>query len=275
MNSGELLMRRLTLAYLPFFGSSQVDVIEAAAAAGFRSVGLRIAERLPGDSFPHSVIGNRDRLRDIKRRLTDSNISLSNVCGRSLVRETTADELAGLVEAAEELGATYILVNGHDPDEHRMTDNMVRLANLAAHAGVKIGVEFVPFHCIRNLSEALRIVKATRSANVGLVIDPLHLSRSGGHPDEVAAVPRELIFYGQLCDALAERPSSPEGCLVEARSGRLYPGEGALPLREFMRSLPAECEIEVEVLNVAHQSLPLPLRAARIRESFERFMTTL
>lgn len=268
-------MRQLTLGYLPFFGSSQIDVVEAAAAAGFRSVSLRLAERRPGDPFPYPAIGNPQRLREIRRKLADSKISLLNVCGRSLDPDTTGDDLAGLVEAAAELGSTYILVNGHDPDEHRTIDNITHLAALAARAGVKVGVEFVPFHSIRDLPGAVRIVQGARAANVGLVIDPLHLSRSGGHPNDLAAISPELISYGQLCDAPAERPSSLEGCMAEARSGRLYPGEGALPLREFMRNLPADCEIEIEVINAADAELPLPLRAERIHRSVERFMSTL
>ena len=265
-------MRRLTLGYLTLFGSSQVEVIDAAAATGFRSVGLRVHERHAGDGFPFPVPGNRQRLNDIKSRLAASDVFPSSITGRFLVPGTTSDELAALVEVGAELNSPQILVNSDDPDEQRTIDNIARLAAYAATAGIKVGIEFVPFHSIRSLPAALRIAAATGAHNVGLILDVLHLSRSGGHPADIASIPLGLIHYAQICDARAEMPSSPEACKAESRTGRLYPGEGALPLDDFLRSLPPDCEVEVEVPNAGDAPLPPLVHAARTRAAFDRVM---
>ena len=51
----------------------------------------------------------------------------------------------------------------------------------------------------------------------------------------------------QLCDAVAERPSSNEAIIQEARSDRLLPGRGTLPLCDLLDVLPTETVVSVEV----------------------------
>ena len=60
--------------------------------------------------------------------------------------------------------------------------------------------------------------------------------------------------------------------MEESRGGRLFPGEGGLPLREFVDALPPDCEIEVEVASAAHEALSPPERATRIGAALELFM---
>jgi sugar phosphate isomerase/epimerase len=79
-----------------------------------------------------------------------------------------------------------------------------------------------------------------------VLVDALHLSRSGGGPADVAAVPAERIAYVQLCDAPAKAP--PFDRLVhEARNERLHAGEGALWLDALLDALPDDIAISVEV----------------------------
>ena len=49
----------------------------------------------------------------------------------------------------------------------------------------------------------------------------------------------------QLCDAVAERPSSNEAIIQEARSDRLLPGRGTLPLCDLLDVLPTETVVSV------------------------------
>ena len=54
----------------------------------------------------------------------------------------------------------------------------------------------------------------------------------------------------QLCDAPLLRPPEPE-YVMEGRTNRLYPGEGGLPLGEFLDALPPGRPLGVEVPNLA------------------------
>ena len=56
-----------------------------------------------------------------------------------------------------------------------------------------------------------------------------------------------MIRSAQLCDARAESPVGNEAIILEARSGRLPPGPGHLPLDALLASLPAHVALGVEV----------------------------
>src|SRR6202040_247001 len=88
---------------------------------------------------------------------------------------------------------------------------------------------------------------AAARPNGGVLVDALHLSRTGGTPLDVRAAPAGFIRSAQLCDAVAERPSSQEAIIKEARSGRLPPGHGTLPLRDLLAELPAGTVLSIEV----------------------------
>jgi sugar phosphate isomerase/epimerase len=78
-----------------------------------------------------------------------------------------------------------------------------------------------------------------------LLIDTMHVLRSGSTPDDVAALDPKLIAYVQLSDApLAPRFDS---YMEEAMFERMVPGEGELPLRELLAVLPDGLVISLEV----------------------------
>ena len=78
-------------------------------------------------------------------------------------------------------------------------------------------------------------------------MDALHLSRTGGSPADLRKISPELIRSAQLCDAPASRPTTNEAIIQEARSKRLPPGQGELPLAELLAGLPDDIVLSVEV----------------------------
>lgn len=102
---------------------------------------------------------------------------------------------------------------------------------------------------IGTLAAAVEAAEGTRMANVGVLIDALHLSRSGAVPVDLRSVPKGLIQSVQLCDAVAERPADNAALVAEARGGRLLPGEGALPLQGLLGVVPSDARLSVEVPN--------------------------
>jgi sugar phosphate isomerase/epimerase len=69
--------------------------------------------------------------------------------------------------------------------------------------------------------------------------------RSGGQIVQLAAVDPALIGYVQLCDV--PWISSSASYADEARHERLPPGEGELPLLEFVSVLPRDAVVGLEV----------------------------
>jgi sugar phosphate isomerase/epimerase len=96
-----------------------------------------------------------------------------------------------------------------------------------------------------------------------VLIDALHLQRSGGTPADVAALPRRLLPYVQLCDGPFDPVRPPEEvALTEARTGRLFPGDGELPLPDLVAALPSGTDLGVEAPVAALAGQP-PAEIAR------------
>ena len=83
---------------------------------------------------------------------------------------------------------------------------------------------------------------------------------ASGTPAAVAAVPARFIPYVQLCDAPSKLPALDE-LVHEARSDRLYPGEGELWLDEVLDVLPPGIPISIEVPRIVHATRTVQERA--------------
>jgi sugar phosphate isomerase/epimerase len=120
------------------------------------------------------------------------------------------------------------------------------LCDLAAPFDLALDVEFMIWRPIARLEDAANVMDAVRKTNAFVLLDALHLIRSGGTVAAVAALDPELIGSVQLCDAPLASPP-PSEIVDEARGNRLLPGEGELPLRELLAALPKEVPLSAEV----------------------------
>ena len=152
-----------------------------------------------------------------------------------------------------------------------MTDNLGRLAETAAQFELGLALELMPYTALNSLEKASRLVTGCKRANVGLLIDALHLARSGGTPEDVAGLPPGQIAYLQLCDAPQHRPADLP-LRVESLNNRLYPGEGELPLVALLDALPPGIVIDVETPVAADRHLPADQRAAKAAAATRRLV---
>jgi sugar phosphate isomerase/epimerase len=88
-------------------------------------------------------------------------------------------------------------------------------------------------------------VRHVGRANFRLLIDTMHFFRFGGQVADVARIDPALIGYVQLCDAPLK--SSFPSYMDEALHERLSPGDGELPLLEFLKLAPRDVVVSVEV----------------------------
>jgi sugar phosphate isomerase/epimerase len=234
----------LSLAHLTFVHADPVELVRLGAAGGFDGVGLRLID--PAPEAPHfPVVTDAALRRRTKAELVATGLRVFDVEAVWLWPRTEVARVRPVLEAGADLGAEYVLVAGNDPDRARMTDSFAAVCTLARETGLKVGFEFIPYTALNSLPVAYEVLKDAAQPNSGLLIDILHLSRSGGRPADIAAIDPGHIAYGHLCDAPA-LPPPPEGLRHEARAARLYPGEGSLPLIEFLQALPAGAPIALE-----------------------------
>ena len=209
-----------------------------AAAAGFDGVGLRLDLDPPG----------RSEVASLARRLDRERLGLVDV---EVIRIGNEDREGSsrLISAAGQLGARTVLVVSDHPDRASTIDRYHELCELAAAAGCRATLEFMRFTSVPDLATALDVVEAVDHPASGVLVDALHLARSGWTLAGLAAVGRGVITHVQICDAPAgPPPRGLDGLAHEARHSRLLPGTGILELTDLLRAIP-EVPVSVEVQN--------------------------
>ncbi len=266
-------LRALTLGFLCLGAqAAPLDVLEAAAQAGFGAAGLRISGRNPGDPWPGpgAEAGGFERVR---ARAGALGVRISSVCGCYLSDKTDLSALIANVEAARRTGAGLIAQSCFEPDLARVSGLLRDYARAAADAGVRIALEFMPMSSLKSIGDAQRVIADSGARNVGLLIDSLHLARSGAGVAEVRALDAASIYLTQLCDAPAVRAPS-TSLFDEAMSGRMYLGDGGLDVEGLVAALPANAEIELETPVVADAGLPAAQRARRAAQKAQAFFAS-
>jgi len=264
------MSRVLSLAYLTVDGAGPVEHVDAAAAGGFTAAGLRILPPSHLTGAP-AVVGNAVLLREIKRACARTGVGVFDTEVATLAADTDVATLLPMLETAAELGARFVQTVSEDPDRARAAGRFAVLCDAAAGFGLGVALEFMRFRCVRTIEDAAAIVAGAGRRNGGILVDALHLSRSGGDPTAVAAVPPERIAYLQLCDAPAEAPP-PEALAQEARTNRLHPGDGALWLDALLGAVAADLPISVEVPCRADAGCTYGERAVRAGNAARRFL---
>ena len=220
----------LVLAAGSVLQASPIEMLEAAAGAGFDGVGLRLS---------HGRMSPAAGLREIRMRADDLGLCIHDIEVHRVGEDTDA---APLVEACAALGAPFLLAVSDLADESATIDALSALSDTAALSGVAIGLEYMAWTMPKTAIDAVRVAHAARAK---IVVDVLHHHRTGGGPSELRAiVDAGLLGWVQLCDAPY---GAPNDLLHEARHARLIPAQGALPLAELIAVLPPAATISVEV----------------------------
>ena len=260
------MARRLSLAYLTVNGVSPAEQVSIAAETGYQSVGLRLMNRPPAPE----VWRDDAQLREAELRLDDTGITVLDCEIFWLLPETRVADYDGLLAAMQQLKARLLLVLSRDPELQRGFDNFVELCEMAAPYGVLCCHEFSKITPVENLFQTVDIVKRSGQSNARVLVDSLHLSRSGGKPADVASVDPALFEYAQLCDAPAAIPDMDRMRLEPG--DRMLPGQGALPLVDLVRALPADLPLAVEAPVKQLEQLPPSERAWMAMEGLKSIL---
>ena len=74
------------------------------------------------------------------------------------------------------------------------------MAQFASKYGMDLSLEFVPFSSIKSLKEALMWIQSLEASNVCVLIDLLHLYRSGYDNTILESIPENRMGCIHLCD---------------------------------------------------------------------------
>jgi len=257
--------RQISLAHLTVLDTTPPELVSVAAAAGFRTIGIRLTATPSVGVPPYDMLSEGPLLRETLRRLADTGISVLDTEFLRFEPEHPVAIPEGFLEVSARLGARNVLVMSAEPEEARTIERFCELCDRAAQYGLHVCLEFAIYTGVRTLAHAAHVVAQSKRSNASVLVDALHFSRSGGLPAHIADVDRSLFRYAQICDASPDMPGPGDtpALIREARTGRLLPGEGALPLAELVAALPANVPLAIEAPCRAIAELPAVERAKR------------
>jgi sugar phosphate isomerase/epimerase len=242
------MMRPFSLAYLTTAPLLPPDAITLAAKLGYQHVGLRILPASPGGEFS-PLMEDKALLRETLVRLADTGVTVFDVEIIRLNQAFKVTQAHRFLETCAALGARAILVAGDDPDEARLIASYVAFCDAAAPYGLTADLEFMPWTQVADCKAARRILESADRPNGRILVDSLHAARSATSLADLAALPRKMLSYAQICDAPAEGPSTTEGLIHTARCARFLPGTGGIDLRAMFNALPADLPVSIELPN--------------------------
>jgi len=256
--------RLLSLAAGTVLDLDPAATVDAAATAGFGAVGIWFD---PATWTSATTAAVADRLRATGVVALDIE---PVILGRD------HDPGDALVDTAAALEVRHVLVASGTADRAAVVERFGTLCERAAPAEIVVVLEFLPIFTIASLAEAVSLVQEVAHASGAVLVDTLHLARSGGAPDDLQTVPPTLMPYLQVADATAEPPGRSQDALRDdALHGRLLPGDGDLPLAATLANVPT-VPLSMELRSSALMSAyPDPTdRARAVLDATHRLLTT-
>ena len=200
------------------------DLADVAATAGFGAFGVRLLDDTTVDD-----------LRALRGRADALGLPVLDLEVVRIQSHGYSADVDRMIEAGVVLGASWLLTTCEDPDLDRGADRFAALADAVRPHGLCLAFEAMAFTAVHTVSEALTFSAGVPDA--GVIVDVLHHQRAGQSPAQLATIDRSRICYIQLCDGPSEAPPTVEEMAREARTARLPPGEGELPLAEMLTAL--------------------------------------
>lgn len=235
----------ISLDHLTVFELTPPELVSAASQAGFSHVGVRLQPAAPGEK-QHPMIGDTPMLRETLSRMADSGVKVLDVGVFRLKKDTDIGGFESVFVTAVKLGATHAVVNGDEPNEEILAGLFSHLCDLGRPYALTMNLEATPWTGVRTITQAARIVRNVNRNNGRVLVDTLHVDRSGGSAEEIASIPKDLIAYAQICDGYAPRPTDFDTMIFQARNERAFPGEGSLDLASMVRALPPGIPLSLE-----------------------------
>lgn len=131
----------------------------------------------------------------------------------------------------------------------RAADDFAELGERAKAKNIRVGYEALAWgRHINDHRDAWEIVRRADHSNIGIILDSFHTLGRNLDPDSIRAIPGDKIFFVQLADA----PKIDMDLFYWSRHFRNMPGEGDLPVVDFMRAVSAtgyDGPLSLEIFN--------------------------
>lgn len=212
------------------------DKLEVAAAAGFDGVEIFENDLVASDLQPEEI---RKRVQDLglTAEMYQPFRDLEGWTG--VDRERAFDRVQRKFDLMDRLGCDLMLLCSNAQPESSAEDahiieDLQRLGEIAQARGIRIayeGLAWAPH--VNDHRHAWRIVQGVGHAAIGLALDSFHSLARGIPSSSILDIAGDKIFFVQLADA----PRMQLDYLSWSRHYRNMPGQGALPLVDYVAAL--------------------------------------
>jgi sugar phosphate isomerase/epimerase len=252
--SQEVGVRSIALLQNAALDLEPPDFVSFAATTGCDEISLWTCAP-PSLSLPFKAVSFED-LPEVMARLKRSGLRVCGVDHFPIHADTRIEDYAIGLSIGAELGARLASTAIYDLDGARAAATLGKFAALAATYGLSVGLEFTGLSAgCANIQKAAWFVDRVGADNLGLCIDALHLVRTGGAAQDVAALDARYLTVCQLSDGHGLHRSSD---YLEECMNRALPGAGEFPLDAIVAALPEGTPIELEIpRTVSDDGVPL------------------
>jgi sugar phosphate isomerase/epimerase len=239
-------MQSLSLEHITAMGASPIELLQIAQVLGCSAISLIPAPSSLASMPIQNVYGDEALQKDILTAMEVTGVRIHTLDALLVGQSVPGDHVERILDLAARLNVDKCTLLPLDSDPELRAEQVARTYERAALRGIRLALEFVPALSVKTVQDAREVLRRAGSPpNALILVDALHLQRSGGTPADVQSVPRTLIESAQICDGPLEMP--PEGLWNEAAFERRVPGDGTFPLVELLSSLPPDTLIGVEV----------------------------
>ncbi|MEE3071512.1 MAG: TIM barrel protein, partial [Pseudomonadota bacterium] len=227
------------------------EKLDAIAAAGFYGIEIFEQDFLAYDGSPRDV-GRMIRDKGLEITLFQPFRDFEGLPGA--LRTKAFDRAERKFDLMQELGTDLVLVCSTVHPESmggidRAADDFAELGERAAKRGLRVGYEALAWgRHVNDHRDAWEIVRRADHPNIGLIVDSFHTLSRKIDPETIRRIPGDKIFFVQLADA----PLIDMDLLYWSRHFRNMPGEGDLPVADFMRAVTAtgyDGPVSLEIFN--------------------------
>ena len=249
--------------------------IQAIAKAGFEGVEI----------FENDFLTNNMSPKEIKKLVKDNGLEITlfqpfrDFEGMPDQHRTRAFERAKKkFDVMQELETDLILICSNTSNISlsgidRAANDFYELGEIAKKREIKIGYEALAWgKYINDHRDAWEIVRRASHDNVGIILDSFHTLSKNIDLNSISLIPAEKIFIVQLADA----PFHKMDLLYWSRHFRNMPGQGDLPISNFMNALNKtgyDGYLSLEIFNDSYRSGPREQIAKDGKRSLISLMT--
>ncbi len=212
------------------------EKLEAIAAAGFKSVEI----------FENDLLSYNGTPTDVRRMIEDLGLKtitfqpFRDFEGMPEARRARVFQRAERkFDLMQELGCDLLMICSNVSPESlggidRAATDLHEIGDRAAKRGMRVAFEALSWgRHIHDYRDAWEAVRRADHPVVGLVLDSFHILARRTDLGGMRAIPRDRIFLVQMADA----PLLQMDYLSWSRHYRNFPGQGDLPINDFMKAL--------------------------------------